>query len=222
MLTWFQPQHIIHCRSFRFVFDLRDKFSSTWLRSRMAQTSSWLFRSFFLSNRVWTEPLTARGIYNQLEKYLKQDASVVSFCQQVAAQVPSRLSNFYIVRIHQFANNSRTRDAEKKNKRRFKILRILGTFYVFLTKYKNQILFLKNCSRYIVTSWVKAPHSRRCLNIVCRKVTQQYLDKLDQTSKATGRHRSLARLTTSIKLTTDFTSRTILLRNYRAHLLTLF
>ncbi len=141
MLTWFQPQHIIHCRSFRFVFDLRDKFSSTWLRSRMAQTSSWLFRSFFLSNRVWTEPLTARGIYNQLEKYLKQDASVVSFCQQVAAQVPSRLSNFYIVRIHQFANNSRTRDAEKKNKRRFKILKILGTFYVFLTKYKNQILF---------------------------------------------------------------------------------
>ncbi len=80
-----------------------------------------------------------------MEKASTSDAnegkSAASFCHQVAALVPDKFCNFYLVKNHKIANNSATTEAREKISTYLESLEFWKNFDVCLTKFQNyQIL----------------------------------------------------------------------------------
>jgi len=80
---------------------------------------------------------------------INQEKSAARFCRQVAAWVPDMFSNCYLARNHKTANNSTTAEAIEKNKDRFKILKILECFCVFLNTFETfKFYFIKSATYF--------------------------------------------------------------------------
>jgi hypothetical protein len=71
-----------------------------------------------------------------------KDKSAASFCQQVAIWVSDMFCDFYLVKSHKIANNTKTSEPREKNKRRFRILKILEIFDVSWGECENNQILL--------------------------------------------------------------------------------
>jgi hypothetical protein len=73
---------------------------------------------------------------------LNEGNSAASFCHQLAAWVPDMLCNFYLVKNHKIAKNSKTTNARKKMSTDLELL----DFFSCMTNFKNNPILLNKIS----------------------------------------------------------------------------